>query len=164
MPQASPILIAAAIETHRQEIEHYLEVRLGCTETARDLFQSIIENLLRRSSPTGLSNLRAYLYQAARNALKNHHRDAAVRARVLSNAGFSEESPALEQVVESEQNLARLNAAIAELPVLTRQILIMHRVQGISQRVIADHFNIHVSTVEKRLKQALTYCLHKSAR
>lgn len=150
-----------AIEAYRSEIERYLESELGCTETARDLFQSILESLLRRNSDTPPANLRAYLYQAARNALKNHHRALTVRSRVRSPAEADEESIALEQIIEGQQSLALLYRAISELPLLTRQILIMHRVHGVGQQDIAKHFGVHQSTVEKHLKQALTYCLHK---
>ncbi|MEO0438785.1 MAG: RNA polymerase sigma factor [Pseudomonadota bacterium] len=151
-----------AIETYRSEVERYLENELGCTETARDLFQAIVESLLRRNSDAPPSNLRAYLYQAARNSLKNHHRGLAVRARIRSRSDADDVSIPLEQVIEGEQSLALLYKAISELPLLTRQILIMHRVHGVSQKDIATHFGVHLSTVEKRLKQALSYCLHKS--
>ena len=153
-----------AIESHRQEIEHFLERELGCSHTAQDLFQTVVENLLHRSPAAPIDNIRAYLYRAARNALNNHYRGLAVRARHAVDTPMPELTITPEQILAGEQTLSRLNQAIRELPILTRQILILHRIHGISQRDIAAHFGVHISTVEKRLKQALVYCLDRCER
>ena len=153
---------ADAIEAHRSEVEAYLAKQLGCADTAQDIFQSIVENLLHRQTDTPLNNVRAYLYKAAQNALHNHYRGKEVRNSYLRDAVIEENTISPDQILAGEESLLALNAAISDLPLLTRQILIMHRVEGVSQREIATHFEIHLSTVEKRLKQALTYCLKKT--
>ncbi|MEM1153847.1 MAG: RNA polymerase sigma factor [Pseudomonadota bacterium] len=153
-----------AIESHRVEIEGYLTVKLGCANTAQDLFQSIIEGFLRRPQTKSVGNLRAYLYQAARNALSNHYRAVESQSQLTRSMPAPAEVLSPEQILSSEQSLRRIMAALAELPLLTQQIVIMHRVQGIKQSKIAEHFDLHLSSVEKHLKRALLHCLQHSDR
>ncbi|MEM8660958.1 MAG: RNA polymerase sigma factor [Pseudomonadota bacterium] len=151
-----------AIESHRVEIEGYLTVKLGCANTAQDLFQSILEGLLRRPQTKSVGNLRAYLYQAARNALSNHYRAADSQLQLKRSMPAPVDAVSPEQILSSEQSLKKIMAALSELPLLTQQIVIMHRVHGIKQRKIAEHFDLHLSSVEKHLKRALLHCLHRS--
>ncbi|MEL7046433.1 MAG: RNA polymerase sigma factor [Pseudomonadota bacterium] len=153
--------LAQSLEMHRGEVQGYLAGKLGCADTAEDMFQAIVENLLRRDGAEPVGNLRAYLYQAARNALANHYRDTATRTRFTQDSAPEDDHSDLvpERILAGEQALARVNTALHELPLLTRQIFILYRLHGMKQSDIAARFDVHVSTVEKRLRQALRHCL-----
>lgn len=48
--------------------------------------------------------------------------------------------------------------AAAALPPQCRQVLVLRKVYGLSQREVAVHLDISVSTVEKHLAKALVRC------
>ncbi|MEM1191438.1 MAG: sigma-70 family RNA polymerase sigma factor [Pseudomonadota bacterium] len=161
-PTPSPAdAFARAVESHRPEVQGYLRGQVGCAEVAADIFQTIAENLLGRDDLTPISNLRAYLFQAARNAAVNHHlaeqaragRDDELKARQASRA-----EPGPDDVLASRQKIDRLNAALLELPILTRQIFVLYRLRGVKQVDIAAQYRVHLSTVEKHLKRAIAHC------
>ena len=153
--------IVRAIEANRSELHGYLSHRTGCMETAADLFQSIVERLLLRDPDPPIQNVRAYLFQAARHALANHYRTQDRLYRFEHGAAAQateqdERSP--ERVLAAQETLAQLEAALAELPVLTRRMFLLYRLHGVKQEEIARRFDVHVSTVEKRIRSAVFHC------
>lgn len=159
---ASPLeSLAGSIERHRLEVSRYLHGRVGCADTAADLYQSIAENLLRRNPDPPIRNVRAFLFQAARNAASNQQRAECTKARfdVLAVPLLDESydrSP--ETIAEAEEALATVNQAIQNLPVLTRRVFIMFRLHGLKQKDIAEQLGVSVSTVEKHVSKALSHC------
>ena len=153
--------LGGVIEEHRPEVLGYLRGRVGCPDAASDLFQSIIENLFRRPRTEPVRNIRAYLFQAARNAAQNHRRAEHTRAKYQQEAapllqGRDDLSP--DRIVEGQEALAAVNVALKELPVLTRKMFLLYRVHGLKQQAIADQFGVHLSTVEKRIAKAAFHC------
>lgn len=55
----------------------------------------------------------------------------------------------------ARQELARLEAAIAELPEGCRTVLLLRKVEMLSHQQIADRLGIAISTVEKQHARAL---------
>ena len=53
--------LTGSIERHRLEVCRFLSGRVGCAETAADIFQSIAENLLRRNPDPPIEDVRAFL-------------------------------------------------------------------------------------------------------
>lgn len=158
---ASQEQLARSIELHRSEVHGYLSQQVGCMDTAADIFQSIVESLLHREPNPPIQNVRAYLYRAAKNASINHRRSEAVRAQYAENVQHAVESAdtlSPDRVVEGQEALVKLTAALAELPALTREIFVLYRIKGMKQTEIAQRFDLHVSTVEKRLRTAVLHC------
>ncbi len=115
--------LAASIERHRMEVSRFLYGRVGCADTAADLYQSIAENLLRRNPEPPIRNIRAFLFEAARNAASNQHRsertrtEFAILARPLLDESC-DQTP--DNLIEADEALTRVNQALQDLPVLTR--------------------------------------------
>ena len=159
---ASPLeSLAGSIERHRLEVSRFLHGRVGCADTAADLYQSIAENLLRRNPDPPIENVRAFLFQAARNAASNQRRAECTRAKfdVLAVPLLDESydrSP--ETIAEAEEALARVNQAMQDLPVLTRKVFTMYRLHGVKQQDIAEQLGVSISTVEKHVSKAVSHC------
>lgn len=153
--------LAGAIEQHRLEVSRFLHGRVGCADTAADLYQTIAENLLRRDPDPPIKNVRAFLFQAAKNAASNQQRAEHTRARfdVLAGPLLDEsydKSP--ESIVEAEEALIRVNEGIQDLPVLTRKVFALYRIHGVKQQEIAAQLGVSISTVEKHVRKALSHC------
>ncbi|MEM9388235.1 MAG: RNA polymerase sigma factor [Pseudomonadota bacterium] len=150
-----------SIEQHRLEVSRFLSGRVGCVDAAADLFQSIVENLLRRDPDPPIEDVRAFLFQAAKNAALNHQRAERTRAKFVGQIApllgdRSDRSP--EAIAEFEDELARVNQALQRLPVLTRKIFALYRLHGARQQDIAAQLGVSVSTVEKHVRRALSDC------
>lgn len=153
--------LAESIERYRSEVSRFLHGRVGCAETAADLYQSIAENLLRRNPNPPIKNVRAFIFQAARNAASNEQRAERSRAKfdVLAAPLLDEsydQSP--ETIAEAEEVLTRVNQALRDLPVMTRKVFTLYRIHGAKQRDIAQQLGVSISTVEKHVRKALVHC------
>ena len=153
--------LTRAIERHRWDVSRFLCGRIGCVDTAADLYQSIAEALLRRDADLPIRDVRAFLFRAARNAISNHYRAEQTKARLGAQAApllleHDERSP--ETIVEGQETLAAIGRALQELPVLTRRIFVLYRIDGLRQRAIAERLGVSTSTVEKHVSKALSHC------
>lgn len=153
--------LSTSIERYRLEVSRFLSGRLGCPETAADIFQSISEKLIRRDQDPPIEDIRAFLFRAAKNAALNEQRAARKRAEVgilvtpLLN-DRDDRSP--ETISESAEDLSEINKALQKLPVMTRKIFTLYRLHGVKQKDIAEQLGVSLSTVEKHVKKALTLC------
>jgi RNA polymerase sigma-70 factor (ECF subfamily) len=60
-----------------------------------------------------------------------------------------------EQQLEFREEIAAVNRLLAQLPQRTREVLLLRRVEGISQRETAARLGISVKTVEKHMAQGV---------
>lgn len=67
---------------------------------------------------------------------------------------LSEEVPA-DRALSGRQELARLQRALGELPPKCREVFRLRKIEGISQREVADRLGVAQSTVEKQVAKAM---------
>jgi RNA polymerase sigma-70 factor (ECF subfamily) len=153
--------LTRSIERYRLEVSLYLTRRVGCAETAADIFQSVAENLIRRKSDSPIDDVRAFLYRSAANAAVNLQRSVRTRAELevlIAPVLNTTDDRSPETIAESKEDLTKVNQALQSLPILTRQIFTQYRLHGIRQRDIAEQLGVSLSTVEKHVKKALCQC------
>jgi RNA polymerase sigma-70 factor (ECF subfamily) len=68
---------------------------------------------------------------------------------------ISDLEPAPEQRVAARQELMRLQAALESLPPRCRQVILLRRVQGYSQREVAQRMGIKEETVESQIVKGM---------
>ena len=145
----------------RPELSRFMLVRQCDPAEVDDLLQDLFVKLSSlRAGP--VSNPRAYLYQMANNLLHDHRRgrrrqqardDHWVRSQVGPDLE-KDASPSPEDTAISRNELARVNETLALMPERTAQILRMYRLDGISQKEIANSLGLSLSAVEKHLQRA----------
>lgn len=115
-----------------------------------------------------VQHFQPFLYQTARNLALDHLRRQKVRARIhppASNAlaAVVEAVPASEPSPETQlldrDRVRRFQAALAQLPERPRQVLLLHRLHGLTQTEIARKFGMSERTIAKDLALALKHCL-----
>jgi RNA polymerase sigma factor (sigma-70 family) len=66
-------------------------------------------------------------------------------------------TPEPDEVVAARQRLQQLKAGLATLPPRTREIILLNRIDGLSQQQIAERLRISVSAVEKHIAKAALF-------
>jgi RNA polymerase sigma-70 factor (ECF subfamily) len=139
-------------------IRRYLSRRVTGADVD-DLVQEVAIRLHSRRAGDAISNPAAYLFQVAHSVLTDHARRNQVRHRsahlTLEEDHHPVEVRCPERVLQGKEDLARLVAAIGELPDRTRQAFVLHRFEEMSYAAIARHLGISVSAVEKHIMKAI---------
>jgi RNA polymerase sigma factor (sigma-70 family) len=103
--------------------------------------------------------VKPFLFQIARNLIIDRLRKQSV-VSLESVADFdwlnvSDDKPTAEAYVAARQELRLLQAALDELPPRCRQVVMMRKVEGLSQREIAKQMGIAIETVENQVAKGM---------
>lgn len=103
--------------------------------------------------------VKPFLFQIARNMMIDRLRKQSVIS-LETVADFdwlnvSDDKPSSETCVAARQELRLLQAALDELPPRCRQVILMRKVEGLSQKEVAKHMGIAVETVENQVAKGM---------
>lgn len=102
---------------------------------------------------------RAYLFTMARNLAQGQLKRArVVRIEAMTDAGDAEwesDLPSPERTAAARQELDRVQAALATLSERARRIFVMRKVEGLSQKEIADTLGVSEAVVENEASRSL---------
>lgn len=137
----------------------FIMSRLHSAEVSEDIIQNIFLNVWQnRRSLNHEGNLRAYLYQCARNAISNYIRHRDIKHRYLKEQELSENnSPTPEKELIYTELKKYFTKAVNELPAKRREIFLYAFVDGLSRKDIADRLGISIKTVEDHLWKAMKF-------
>lgn len=112
---------------------------------------------------THVGNGRAYLFQTTRNiVLEQVRRSKIVRidnVTDMSSLAVVDEAPPMDRVVSGVRELQRVERLIERLPAKCRQVFILRRIHGVSQREIGRMLGLTQATVEKQATRGLKFIL-----
>lgn len=142
-----------------RHVNYLLRRRGRSREDAEDLIQ---ETFLRVKSYVDkggeVREPEAFLVRTAlnlsRDTLRDEHRQLYSR-KPLEELLVPDLRPGPEDILESSQRLELLSRALNKAGPRAREILLMHRLNGMTYPQIADHFDISVSAVEKHVARAM---------
>ncbi len=147
---------------HYEELSRYLMRRFGPTGAASDTLHDTYVRLQRLQTVPDIDNPRAYLYRVASNIaldrLRSARRDDQRLAPVELAAEHPSTAPTADHVAEQRQRLRRLAQAIQELPPRSREVFLLHKLDGLSHAEVARRLGISRSMVEKHVTKAMAHC------
>lgn len=157
--------VGAEILPHERDLRMWLQRRFVGVAEVEDIVQECYCRLARLPDVSRIAEPRAYLFTIARNiALEHRRRASVVRLETLSDmadgqGGIDFLSP--DRIVEARQDLSRLQAALETLSDRARRIFIMRKVEGLSQREIAEALGVSETVVENDASRGLRAVLRR---
>ena len=110
----------------------------------------------------------AYLFRVAASVLADRRRRARVRHEdyhvPIDDFDEPSEEPTPARVFEGREALARLAAALDELPERTREMFLLNRLDRMSYSQIATRFGVSASAVEKHMMKVIAHLHAKFGR
>jgi RNA polymerase sigma-70 factor (ECF subfamily) len=128
------------------------------SDDAEEFLQSAFIRLIEYRSRHAVENETAFLVRTAMNIAVDESRRRRVRAEpdvpMELLIEISDEQPLQDEVIVAQERLKVVQAALERLSPRTREIYLMHRVDGMKYREIAAELGITMSAVEKHIAKA----------
>lgn len=127
-------------------------------DDAEDLLHTAFIRLMEYKKSAEVANPEAFLVRTARNLAADQSRHLKVRNEMADGADYlieiSDDAPLQSEALAARERLKRVEAGLELLAPRTREIFLMHRVDGMKYGDIARRFGISVSAVEKHVAKA----------
>ncbi len=138
-----------------QSVWRFIYYKCGDQAQADDLVQEAFIKLWKNCEKVTREKAKSFLFTVANNAFLNEiaHKKVVLKHVKLAPSKVDNQSP--EFVLEEKQYYKKLQDAIAKLSEAQRTAFLMNRIDGMKYKEIAEHLNISVKAVEKRMSQAL---------
>ena len=101
-----------------------------------------------------------FLVRTAANLAVDRHRKRTRIAREpvdVLEGRLEDDLPLQDEVLAARERLGRVQAGLERLPPRTRQVFVMHKVEGMKLREIAAALGITQSAVEKHVAKAVLF-------
>lgn len=126
-----------------------------------DVIQECYALMMSMEDVDHIKDVRSYLLAAARSVVLQGLRRAKVvhieSVGEIGRLGIASETPSPESHASGVQELRHLERCVAQLPERCREVFLMRKMNGLSQRQIAERLGISENTVEKHMVKALKY-------
>lgn len=158
--------ISGAYRAFHGELLKFLGKRLGSSADAADLAQDAFTQWLDWRDRENVQQPRAFLFQIARNLLRDHWRRQQSRPQICEDVDSvqaleavpDEQGASPLEKVEQQQRLHLLARALDDLSPRRREAFVLHKFDGLSQAEVAERMGVSLSMVEKHIASALLHC------
>jgi RNA polymerase sigma factor (sigma-70 family) len=137
---------------------------VGQSDAAEDLLHSAFVRLAEYRQQHTVDNPSGFLVKTAANlAVDERRRVQSRRESPIEIAGmleFADGQPLHTEVLAAQERLSKVMAGLESLGPRTREIFLLHRVDGLKYREIAAQFDITVSAVEKHIAKASLFLVN----
>lgn len=153
--------ILIEFETGKTALRRYLGRFFARSQDVEDMLQEVFVRAYAAEARGPILLPRAYLFRVAKhvalNEIARRKNSATESVEDFADPDVigSGNQPGLEQEVDGRRRLALFANAVAALPSQCRKVLVLKKIEGLSQREIASRLGIAESTVEKHLAKAL---------
>lgn len=137
-------------------LARYFKARFRGTEDPDDLVQEVFTRLAAGRPFGELRDPQGYLKRILRNFLIDRNRKIRNAPGFVSMEGVEPSVPPDQaHAIEVKQMREQYRSAVDALPPRTREVFLMHRVEELSVKVIAERLGISTRTVEWHIGEAI---------
>ena len=125
---------------------------------AEELLHAAYLRLMRYRARRAVENVPAFLVRTAVNiGVDNYRHDRFLADISPEETGICESSPLQDEVLAARARLERVREGLSRLTPRTREIFLMHRLDDMKYREIAERLGISQSAVEKHIAKAALF-------
>ncbi len=147
---------------HEQPLRSYLRQSLPSLPDVDDLVQDCFARMMRARTTGTIRSPKPFLFAIARNAVRDfiQRKCRAELISITENAEVAvlEEESDVVELVCRRQELDLLTEAIHALPERCREVLLLRKIKGLSQKEIAELLGIAEHTVESLAAKGTRRC------
>jgi RNA polymerase sigma-70 factor (ECF subfamily) len=123
-----------------------------------ELLHAAYLRLLRYRAQHAVENIAAFLVRTAVNiGVDNYRHDRFIAGVTPEEVGVTENSPLQDEVLAARVRLDRVREGLSRLTPRTREVFLMHRLDDMKYREIAQCLGISQSAVEKHIAKAALF-------
>ncbi len=153
--------VADQASSLRRDLARYFRKRLTDASEVDDLVQEVFARVAARDSQRPIGHLGGFVFGVAAHVLADRARRRFVRkadAHVEFDPGrHADEDFDPHRVLAGRQELRGAIEALLALPLRTRRIFVLHRLEGRTSREVAQQLGISISAVEKHMVRAMQH-------
>jgi len=150
--------LAVNIIPHERAIRSWLARRTHDLDID-DIVQEMYARLAALDDVEKISNPRQYASQTAISIALNLVRHARVVPMIaigeFEGLELASLEPSAEKIVSSQEELRQLENTLAELPDTCRTAFLLRRVEGLSQKEVAEKLGVSIKAVEKYMARSI---------
>ena len=148
-------VFALLVDKYKERIFALVYAKVGQFQDAEDLTQDVfLEAYKNLSTLRRWDNFYPWLYSIASNQCKNYHR-AQKRQVVTAHLAEHDETHRMDMDAHSEKlKNERVHDALAALPEMHRQVLVLRYMAGMKSKEIAQTLRVSPNTIDQRLVRA----------
>lgn len=153
---------ADEVYPHGSALKAHLRSSFPNVRDYEDVVQESYVRVWRRQALRPIESVKGFLFQVARrlaiDSLRRERRRAGVADEDAVVANVADDRPTPAAAVSSGEMHALLAQAFVTLPARCREILVLRRIKGFSQREVADQLNLSERTVENQCRIGIEKC------
>lgn len=153
---------ADEVQPHEPALRGYLRGSFPAVRDVDDVVQESYLRMWRARAAQPIQSARAFLFTVARRlALDLVRREAISPLRGvddLTELPVAEERPGAVESIGERDKIRLLSEAVGSLPAKCREIVLLHKIQGLTQREVAARLGVAEKTVENQVALGVKRC------
>lgn len=150
------------VQLHEAPLRSYLKSTFPAVRDVDDVIQESYLRMFKARASHPIQSVRAYLYFVARRlALDNLRRNKTATHQAVVDFDpdvVVEEGPSVPEAISKRQEVRLLAEAMQSLPARCREVMFLRKIEGLSQREIAERLTITEATVEAQVSRGMAKC------
>ena len=150
------------VDLHRGALRAYAQRAFPGVRDVDDVVQDSLLRIWTAFAGRQIGCARAFLFKIARNRaldlLRHDQASPLVAVRDLAALPVAEDGPTPADVLTTAEKIELVAAAIADLPDRCREIVVLRKLSGLSQREVAQRLGLSERTVEVQVARGTRRC------
>ena len=146
------------LEWAYSDLLRHILFKVACPHRAKDVLHDALLRYALTAERDYINQPHAYLHRIVSTVMIDHHREQAHYVPILANCDFYQLdnfAPSAEYLADLQQRLFALQTIVNALPKKCREVFWLYRIEGRSQREIAQQLGVSLKTVEAHMARAM---------
>jgi RNA polymerase sigma-70 factor (family 1) len=140
-----------------ERVRNYIFYRCGDPELATDIAQDTFMRIWEKRLIPDKGKEKALLFKIAGDIFISDYRRKQTALKFAETTNNEPDSPSVDHELDNKELTAMYEKALSQMKENQRIVFLMSRNDGLKYREIAEHLDISIKAVEKRMSDALDY-------